>query len=228
MVNFLFHHKLGHEKRGFSIEAEGILQCGLNILFGPSGSGKSTLIRLFAGLDKAKLKNQIKWDHQGLSPVKPFYQLLSMGYLPQGGGVYPNLGLLENILLGRKLNKDDQALLDLGLEELGLLNSVHKLGFSLSGGEKLRIGLLRSLLGKPDFLLLDEPFSGLDPFLKGKAKQFLTSQLKTWNPVTLLVTHDLEDAKLQDSNLLLIDKGKMVSDIRNAGDIQSYFESKSL
>ena len=223
MVEFRINRQIGKGKNHFSLNASGKLKPGLNILFGPSGSGKSSLIRIIAGLEGASSNGEIRFngvDIEGQS----LYQKTNLGYVPQGGGVFPNLTLEENIQIGRELDRN--GIFEKGIQALGLSSSLQKKGFELSGGEKLRTGLLRSITGQPSVLLLDEPFSGLDPFMKTQARMVLKSYVEKTQAIAILVTHDLEEADEDHSQLMLMDHGKMVDGIVTTADIKSYFETR--
>jgi iron(III) transport system ATP-binding protein len=167
----------------------------LTAILGPSGSGKTTLLRLIAGLERAdrgriSLAEQVVDD--GDHYIKP--EARRVGYVPQDGSLFPHLTVAQNIGFGlsRALRRDGRvgSLIQMvGLEGLG-----GRYPHQLSGGQQQRVALARALAIEPQLLLLDEPFSALDPTLRAAVRDEVGAILAATGITTLLVTHDQEEA----------------------------------
>jgi ABC-type Fe3+/spermidine/putrescine transport system ATPase subunit len=169
-------------------------------IIGPSGGGKSTALRLLAGLE-APSSGEILLDDRVISKpdcivVPPRHRGITMVF--QDLALWPNLNVLDNVLLGlaslrlkggEARRRAEQALSICKIEQL----AARKPG-DISGGQQQRVALARALAGQPRFLLLDEPFSGLDLVTKMTLLQDI-DQLVTERDISLvLVTHDLIEA----------------------------------
>ena len=159
-------------------------------ILGPSGCGKSTLLRCIVGLEEVDAGELLFGHEEGGK---------SVGYLFQQPILYPHLNVEGNIALGfnKKHNRSERSKI-IAAE----LDSVNMSGFerrrveSLSGGEAQRVALVRAMLGQPELLLLDEPFSALDL----ESRRAITIQTRDWlkqkNTAAIHVTHDPEEAAL--------------------------------
>ncbi|MCC5794918.1 MAG: LPS export ABC transporter ATP-binding protein [Chromatiales bacterium] len=137
-------------------------------LLGPNGAGKTTAFYMIVGLVACD-RGRIELDDQDLTPL-PMHRRarLGLGYLPQEASVFRRLSVADNIMAILQLRSDlDRAGRERALDEL--LNELHvthvrnSLGISLSGGERRRVEIARALAAAPRFILLDEPFAGVDP-----------------------------------------------------------------
>ena len=168
-------------------------------IVGESGSGKSTLLQLVNGLiqpDSGILKIEgKKINYRSISSVRK-----KMGYVVQGAGLFPHLTIRRNITLLAQLSGWEPRLMDERCDELlnefGLdADLSERYPHSLSGGQQQRVGLCRALMLDPRLLLLDEPFSALDPITRGSIyEQFLKVIRK--DKSIILVTHDINEACL--------------------------------
>lgn len=189
-------------------------------IVGESGSGKSTLLQHVNGLLRPDEGRVIVFGE----PV-PYEHVVRfrrrIGYCVQGIGLFPHLTVKENITLVARLDgwsEDDiearfghlMRLMDLE-EELADRYPLH-----LSGGQQQRVGLCRSMMLKPPLLLLDEPFSAVDPITRiGIHKHFM--RLQTAEPVSvLLVTHDMQEAEKLSQYLVILQGGRVVQAGRTA------------
>jgi len=137
-------------------------------LLGPNGAGKTTSFYMVVGLVQADA-GQISLDDTDITPL-PMHERarLGIGYLPQEASVFRKLSVSDNILAILQLRKElvpfqQQQLLEELLEELHISHIRNSLGMSLSGGERRRVEIARALAMEPRFILLDEPFAGVDP-----------------------------------------------------------------
>ncbi len=176
-----------------TIKEEGEIIC----LLGPSGIGKTTMLRTIAGLQnlqsgKIKLRGKvISSNDYNLEPEKRNIALCF-----QDNSLFPHYNVLDNINIGVKRNKsskfsysDNDLVKILHLEDLK-----EKYPHEISAGEAQRVSLARSLMSKPDLLLLDEPFSNIDQSLKDELQKRIKDLLKEINITTIAVTHDSYEA----------------------------------
>ncbi len=137
-------------------------------LLGPNGAGKTTCFYMIVGLIKSD-SGSIRLNQQAIENLPMHHRAgLGIGYLPQEASVFRNLSVEQNILAILQLRKDlDSAareqLLEHLLEEFQVEHLRDTEGISLSGGERRRVEIARALANQPDFILLDEPFAGVDP-----------------------------------------------------------------
>lgn len=177
------------------------------VLVGMSGSGKSTILNVLGGINK---------NYSGLIEVngnKLDEKRQLIGYIPQNYGLLPWKTVLKNCLVPYKIRKikltpNIYEEVDNMLRELSIYEQKNKYPKMLSGGQKQRVAIARSLLMKPDILLMDEPFSALDTTLKDEACQLF---LKIWNKhkcSTIIVTHNIDEALTVGSKIcVLSEKG---------------------
>lgn len=136
-------------------------------LLGPNGAGKTTTFYMIVGIVRP-LTGKIKFNDMDITkyPMHKRAQL-GIGYLAQESSVFKNLTVEENIRLALELKKKDkesiQKITDLMLEEFKITKIAKSMGFALSGGERRRVEIARAIALEPKFILLDEPFAGVDP-----------------------------------------------------------------
>ncbi len=137
-------------------------------LLGPNGAGKTTAFYMIVGLIGCD-EGRVLLDGQDLTPM-PMHQRarLGLGYLPQEASIFRKLTVSDNIMAilqtRDELERDDrQRLLEELLEELNITHIRNSVGIALSGGERRRVEIARALAAEPRFVLLDEPFAGVDP-----------------------------------------------------------------
>lgn len=179
-------------------------------IIGPSGSGKTTLLKHLNKLIEP-YSGSIEVFGEDVSTTDPIDLRRRIGYVIQRGGLFPHYTVQQNITLVPQLLKWEKkrrraraeellALVDLPLDYL------ERYPASLSGGEQQRVGIARALAADPKLVLLDEPFSALDPITRNQLQSSfldLKAQLKT---TFVLVTHDLEEAfKLANQTMILKD-----------------------
>lgn len=178
-------------------------------LLGPNGAGKTTTFYMVVGLVKPD-SGDIFLDEKPITKI-PMYKRaqLGIGYLPQEVSVFRKLSVEENILAileMRKLTKAQQReRLEQLLEEFRLTHVRKNSGDSLSGGERRRTEIARSLAINPKFILLDEPFAGVDP-IAVEDIQYVVYKLKQKNIGILITDHNVQET------LSIIDKGYILVD----------------
>jgi len=179
----------GFEDISFSIqegETVGIL--------GTSGCGKSTLLRVLSGLDK-DYEGEIKITRAGRQPV---------GMIFQEPRLMPWLSVEDNILFGSKDVKKQKKEVEDYLELVGLTDFKGHYPKDLSGGMAQRTAIARALIGQPDVLLLDEPFSALDAFTKMQLQDLLLKIQKKRLSTMVIVTHDIDEALYLCDRILIL------------------------
>ena len=185
-------------------------------LLGPSGCGKSTLLRLAAGLEAIQ-DGSIAIGGRTVSaagrhpPVPP--EARRVGLVFQDHALFPHLTVTENILYGLPGSRTERkARARRILADLGMSDLAGRYPHALSGGQQQRVALLRALAPNPEVMLLDEPFSTLDEHLRHEVRMETMDLLAGRDAVTVLVTHDAEEAMLLADRIVVIRDGRIVQD----------------
>lgn len=191
--------------------ASGELVC----LVGPSGSGKTTLIKMLNRLLDAS-SGEILIDGKNILKQAIIPLRLNMGYVLQQIALFPHMTIFENITLMLELKKiPKNQWLPLAKEWLTKVDLdpeqfLSRYPHELSGGQQQRIGIVRALISSPKILLMDEPFSALDP-LNRRQLQDLIKQIQQELGLTIIfVTHDMYEAKRIADKIALLHEGKLV------------------
>lgn len=177
---------------------------------GASGSGKTTILNIIAGLLKADRSEIANGDVILESSNKKIYlpsRKRNVGYMFQNYGLFPHLNVEKNIKFAMK----DNELYDILLDVLNLTDLLKRYPSDISGGEKQRVALLRTLVTKPKVLLMDEPFSALDTELKEKLYPSFRELIKSLDIPVVIITHDNDEAKILADKIIHIDKGKITA-----------------
>lgn len=177
---------------------------------GASGSGKTTILNIIAGLLKADRSEIANGDVILESSNKKIYlpsRKRNVGYMFQNYGLFPHLNVEKNIKFAMK----DNELYDILLDVLNLTDLLKRYPSDISGGEKQRVALLRTLVTKPKVLLMDEPFSALDTQLKEKLYPSFRELIKSLDIPVLIITHDNDEAKILADKIIHIDKGRITA-----------------
>jgi len=196
-------------------------------LLGASGSGKSITLKCIAGIitpDKGKiiLNDRVLFDSEKKINLK--IQERGVGYFFQDYALFPNMSVKQNIYTGlRRFGKDypkEDKYKDickfLSIEELG-----DRRIDQLSGGQKQRVALARILVNEPEIILLDEPFSALDEYLRTRLQVEMKDILKTLNKETIMVTHSRDEAYLLTKQTVLIENGLVIE----SGETSEVFDN---
>ena len=182
-------------------------------LLGPNGAGKTTCFYMIAGIISPD-EGKIFFDHQEITHL-PIHKRarLGLGYLSQEPSVFRNLTVEENIMAILETlplsKKEREARLNTLLKELRIEHLRKNKAYTLSGGEMRRLEITRSLVTNPSFLLLDEPFSGIDPIVVEEAKQ-LIKELKEKGLGILLTDHNVRETLSITDRAYLIYEGKIL------------------
>lgn len=215
--------------RGVNLD---VTDADFTAIVGPSGCGKTTLLRAIAGLERAtsgemRLGKQMLTTHGiHLAPHKR-----NIGWVPQDAALFPHLSVAENIAFGlaRSLRGVKRATRSDRVRELLELVSLtalaRRMPHELSGGQAQRVALARALANNPQLVLLDEPFSGLDPVLRADLRVEVKEILARTRTAALLVTHDQTEALSLASHVALMRDGI----IEQAGSpLNVYFQPSTL
>ena len=187
-------------------------------ILGPNGAGKTTLFYMIAGLIKSDSGNIYLSGEELNSKSISERTSLGLSYLPQESSIFRGLSVEQNILSAleqrKDLSKDNRnEQLKLLLEEFNLTEFAQTLGIKLSGGERRRTEIARSLASNPKFILLDEPFAGIDPLAVSDLKNTIRD-LNNKNIGVLISDHNVRDTMNICSTVLVINKGKIIANGR--------------
>ena len=184
-------------------------------VLGPNGAGKTTCFYMIAGLVKQD-SGQIFIDDTELTKM-PIHERarLGIGYLPQEASVFRKLTVSENILAvleSAKIPKSDRSeRLENLLEEFNIKHIRDSLGMSLSGGERRRVEIARALSIGPDFILLDEPFAGVDPLSVGDIKEIIR-YLKQRGIGVLITDHNVRETLSLCDKAYIVGEGHIIAE----------------
>ena len=166
-------------------------------LLGPSGVGKTTILRTIAGLQKLNsgeifLRNKLISSKK--THIEPEKRNVALSF--QDNSLFPNYKVIDNINFGKKRTNGNASTIDVNeiIKLLHIEPILEKFPHQISAGEAQRVSLARSLMSKPDLLLLDEPFSNIDQSLKDEIQVSVKKLLKRINLTTIIVTHDSYEA----------------------------------
>ena len=172
---------------------------------GPSGSGKTTLLRIIAGLEESDGEIIVEDEIWQNKKIKLPPQKREVGFVFQDFALFPNMNVLENLLYVKKNKKFAKKLLEMaGLEELS-----DRYPNTLSGGQKQRVALCRALMRKPKILLMDEPFSALDPQMREKLQNDIAEFHNQFNLTTIMVSHSPSEIYRLANKMIVLNNGKI-------------------
>ena len=185
------------------------------VLVGPSGSGKTTTLKLINRLIE-QTDGDIYFEDKRLKDYDLRELRLKTGYVLQQIALFPNLTVAENISLIPEMKnfdkkeikeKTEDLLKKVGLDPKHYMNRLPK---ELSGGEKQRVGILRAIIANPKILLMDEPFSALDPLSKIQLQDLIKTLHNEYKMTTVFVTHDMDEAMKLADRICVLKEGKVV------------------
>jgi iron(III) transport system ATP-binding protein len=178
------------------------------VINGASGSGKTTLLRLIAGMERpngGEIFLEGKQVNSAGEMIPPY--LRSIGFVFQSPTLFPHMTVGENVRFSMPEMPEEkiQLLIDDLFRYAGISHIIHKSPLEISGGEAQRVSILRALAAQSRYLLLDEPFTDLDPELKQRMISLVKDHIRTHGTTTILVTHDREDIIAMDAPVLEMD-----------------------
>lgn len=185
------------------------------VFIGPSGCGKTTTLKLMNKLIEPT-SGEIYIDGKPISKEDPIKLRRNIGYVIQSIGLFPHLTIRENIELIPKLKKDqtDEEIEEKTLELMKMVGLnpnefLDKYPSELSGGQQQRIGLVRAIATDAKIILMDEPFSALDPITRNQLQEWLYSLQEELKKTIVFVTHDMDEALKLADKICIMKDGKV-------------------
>lgn len=190
---------------------------GVTSIQGPSGSGKTTLFNILTGILPV---NGWSWSFKGEDLAKLSIAERRLGVVFQGYELFPHLSAAENVEIvaaarSQGINSSIREKILQYKLKLQLEKCWDTKASKLSGGEKQRVAFLRAVVSNPRLLLLDEPFSALDPNLRSESRAMLREFLNEISVPVLLITHDAEDVRVLAQHHLKISDGRIVTTLKS-------------
>ncbi|MCK4260876.1 MAG: betaine/proline/choline family ABC transporter ATP-binding protein [Halanaerobiales bacterium] len=187
----------------------------LLVLIGPSGCGKTTTMKMINRLIDLS-KGTIYINKKPVNDQDPVILRRNIGYVIQQIGLFPHMTIAENIALVPKLKKIDKEVYEKKIDELlmmvGLEPHIYRDRYpvELSGGQQQRIGVIRALAADPSIILMDEPFSALDPISREELQEELVRLKEEINKTIVFVTHDMDEALKIADRICIMKDGEIV------------------
>ncbi len=197
-------------------------------LLGPNGAGKTTCFYMIIGIVNAD-KGRILLDNKDLTGLSMHARARQgIGYLPQEASIFRKLSVADNIMAiletRRELNRQErQQKLDYLLEEFHITHIRDSLGMALSGGERRRVEIARALATEPSFILLDEPFAGVDPISVGDIKQII-NHLKSMGIGVLITDHNVRETLDICEKAYIVGEGHIIAE----GDAETVLSNQKV
>jgi osmoprotectant transport system ATP-binding protein len=186
------------------------------VLLGRSGSGKTTLLRLMNGI-LLPSEGQVLVQGRSTATWDPIRLRRGMGYVIQDAGLFPHFTVAENVALIPTLENWDASRTTARVQEMLQLvgldphDFAHRRPRELSGGQRQRVGVARALAADPPILLMDEPFGALDPVTRAELQREFSALARRLGKTIVFVTHDLREALLLASRIVLLEAGRIVA-----------------
>lgn len=199
------------------------------VILGKSGTGKSVLIKIIAGLlkpDEGKVmvlgKQVDKLFGKELDALR-----VRIGFSFQSSALYDSMNVYQNLAFPLTMNKKNlgkkEVLMAVEevLDDVGLKDKINQMPSDLSGGQRKRVGIARTLILKPEIVLYDEPTSGLDPITSAEINELINEVQVRYNTSSVIITHDLTCAKITGNRIAMLLDGKFIK----VGTFEELFDS---
>ena len=200
------------------------------VVLGKSGSGKSVLIKIIIGLLKPDrgevlvLGQEVdKLTEKELNALR-----LRIGFSFQSSALYDSMNIKQNLEFPLTMNRKDMTRQEITdaveevLDAVGLENKINDMPADLSGGQRKRIGIARTLILRPEIMLYDEPTAGLDPITSYEINKLINKVQKKYNTSSIIITHDLTCAKETGDRIAMFVEGKFT----RVGDFDDVFDTQ--
>ena len=187
----------------------------ITVFIGPSGSGKTTLLKMINRLED-NTTGEVKINGKNVKEYNIHKMRWDIGYALQQVALFPHMNVEENIAIVPELKKWKKEKINARIDEL--LNMVglepekyrKRKSSELSGGEAQRVGIARALAADPKIILMDEPFSALDPITRASLQEDVKKLQKQIHKTIVFVTHDIEEAFLLGDKICIIQDGELI------------------
>lgn len=203
--------------RGVSLE----LHRGENlVVLGRSGTGKSVLIKILVGLispDQGRIellgRQVLDLDGEGLDELR-----LHVGFCFQHSALYDSMSVSDNLDFPLRMHRRDLSVaerrdrIEEMLEAVGMVQALHQMPAELSGGQRKRIGVARTLIMQPEVMLYDEPTAGLDPITAKEINDLIIEVRETYGTSSIVITHDLASARQVHDRIAMLDGGQVFAE----------------
>ena len=187
----------------------------ITVFIGPSGSGKTTLLKMINRLED-NTTGEVKINGKNVKEYNIHKMRWNIGYALQQVALFPHMNVEENIAIVPELKKWKKEKINARIDEL-----LHMVGLEpenyrkrkpseLSGGEAQRVGIARALAADPKIILMDEPFSALDPITRASLQEDVKKLQKQIHKTIVFVTHDIEEAFLLGDKICIIQDGELI------------------
>ena len=216
MSNKMLKVNIQKKLKEFELDVDFELEKGCLGILGPSGCGKSMTLKSIAGIvnpdngliSLATDKETVYFDSSQKINLKP--QKRNVGYLFQNYALFPNMTVEENVAIGLSKNDEKKSVSEI-IKRFHLEGLEKRYPRQLSGGQQQRVALARIMAYSPDVILLDEPFSAMDTFLKEQLRLELLNSLNDFDGFSILVTHNRDEAFQFCDELIILNQGKVIA-----------------
>jgi phospholipid/cholesterol/gamma-HCH transport system ATP-binding protein len=200
------------------------------VVLGRSGTGKSVLIKIISGLLKADSGevNVLGEDVCCITPKEMNALRLKIGFSFQNSALYDSMTVKENLEFPlvrhskQMTQRDRDRVIDVVLEAVGLSQSINQMPSELSGGQRKRIGIARTLILRPAIMLYDEPTAGLDPITSIEINKLINEVQRRFNTSSIIITHDLTCARSTGDRVVMLLDGQF----QREGSFQEVFSTE--
>lgn len=187
----------------------------IHVVIGPSGCGKSTTMKLINRLI-TPTEGSVTINHEDISKMNPVELRRKIGYVIQSIGLFPHMTIADNVAVVPRLLKWEEERTNHKVNELLTMVNLepdtyrNRYPSELSGGQQQRVGVIRALAAEPDVILMDEPFSALDPISRDQLQAELVNLQDNLKKTIVFVTHDMDEAIKIADNMILMKDGEVI------------------
>jgi phospholipid/cholesterol/gamma-HCH transport system ATP-binding protein len=200
------------------------------VVLGRSGTGKSVLIKIISGLlrQDGGYVNVLGQEVDKLTPKQLDELRLKIGFSFQNSALYDSMTVKENLefpLIRHSKDmtaRDRSRIIDVVLEAVGLAQTINQMPSELSGGQRKRIGIARTLILRPEIMLYDEPTAGLDPITSQDINNLINEVQRRFNTSSIIITHDLTCAKAVGNRIVMLLDGQF----QRQGSFEEVFDTE--